>query len=259
MDEDGNEIDWSAQMLIGVYKRNVTPVLTEGKSYYIQAETKSGKTEKQQMVALLPNTTLSTTQADIWEKPYENTFTSQIADAGMPASNVVKVNFEKAGTYVLTDSADEESLDATELELYTLGIDKIAGKSQRVGLAKETQFEIPEAGTYYLAINVDADEADYSIQGREGTLTPQPEPTPEPAPERKLEPEVKPEPVPKEPDIDEIPTISHLSVSDDDTDTEESAESIEGEVEAKKNNGPALIGEGEDDDAETDDDGFEFI
>ena len=85
-----------------------------------------------------------------------------------------------------------------------------------------------------------------------------PEPTPEPAPERKLEPEVKPEPVPKEPDIDEIPTISHLSVSDDDTDTEESAESIEGEVEAK-NNGPALIGEGEDDDAETDDDGFEFI
>lgn len=86
-----------------------------------------------------------------------------------------------------------------------------------------------------------------------------PEPTPEPAPERKLEPEVKPEPVPKEPDIDEIPTISHLSVSDDDTDTEESAESIEGEVEAKKNNGPALIGEGEDDDAETDDDGFEFI
>lgn len=183
MDEDGNEIDWSAQMLIGIYKRNVTPVLTEGKSYYIQAETKSGKTEKQQMVALLPNTTLSTTQADIWEKPYENTFTSGIADAGMPASNVVKVNFEKAGTYVLTDSADEESLDATELELYTLGIDKIAGKSQRVGLAKETQFEIPEAGTYYLAINVDADEADYSIQGREGTLTPQPEPTPEPKPE----------------------------------------------------------------------------
>ena len=86
-----------------------------------------------------------------------------------------------------------------------------------------------------------------------------PEPTPEPAPERKLEPEVKPEPVSKEPDIDEIPTISHLSESDDDTDTEESAESIEGEVEAKKNNGPALIGEGEDDDAETDDDGFEFI
>ena len=183
MDEDGNEIDWSAQMLIGGYKRNVTPVLTEGKSYYIQAGTKSGKTEKQQMVALLPNTTLSTTQADIWEKPYENTFTSGIADAGMPASTVVKVNFEKAGTYVLTDSADEESLDATELELYTLDIDKIAGKSQRVGLAKETQFEIPEAGTYYLAINVDADEADYSIQGREGTLTPQPEPTPEPKPE----------------------------------------------------------------------------
>ena len=183
MDEDGNEIDWSAQMLIGVYKRNVTPVLTEGKSYYIQAETKSGKTEKQQMVALLPNTTLSTTQADIWEKPYENTFTSGIADAGMPASTVVKVNFEKAGTYVLTDNADEESLDATKLELYTLDIDKIAGKSQRVGLAKETQFEIPEAGTYYLAINVEADEADYSIQGREGTLTPQPEPTPEPKPE----------------------------------------------------------------------------
>jgi DivIVA domain-containing protein len=95
---------------------------------------------------------------------------------------------------------------------------------------------------------------------------PKPEPKPpepkreaRPEPERAPEPEVKPEPVSKEPDIDEIPTISHLSESDDDTDTEESAESIEGEVEAKKNNGPALIGEGEDDDAETDDDGFEFI
>ncbi len=72
-------------------------------------------------------------------------------------------------------------------------------------------------------------------------------------------PEPKPEPAPKEPNIDEIPTISHLSESDDDTDAEESAESIEGEVEAKKNNGPALIGEGEDEDAETDADGFEFI
>ena len=183
MDEDGNEVDWSAQMLIGAYKRDVTPELSEGKTYYIQMETKSGKTEKQQMVVLSPSTSLSTTQADIWEKPYENTFTSSITDAGMPASTVVKVNFEKAGTYVLTDSADEESLDATELEFYTLNVDKIAGKSQKVGLTKETQFEIPEAGTYYLAINIDADEADYSIQGREGTLTPQPEPTPEPKPE----------------------------------------------------------------------------
>lgn len=179
MDEDGNEIDWSAQMLIGAYKRDVTPVLTEGKFYYIQMETKSGKTEKQQMVVLSPSTSLSTTQADIWEKPYENTFTSSTVDAGMPASTVVKVNFEKAGTYVLTDSADEASLDATELELYTLDIEKIEGKSQRAELVKETQFEIPEAGTYYLAINIDADEADYSIQGREGTLTPQPEPKPE--------------------------------------------------------------------------------
>lgn len=42
-------------------------------------------------------------------------------------------------------------------------------------------------------------------------------------------------------------------------DSEEHAESIEGEVESKKNTGPALIGEGEDEDTETDDDGFEFI
>ena len=52
--------------------------------------------------------------------------------------------------------------------------------------------------------------------------------------------------------------LNEKNVSDTEV-TEESAESIEGEVEAKKNNGPALIGEGEDDDAETDDDGFEFI
>lgn len=185
MDEDGNEIDWSAQMLIGTYKRDVTPVLTEGKSYYIQVETKSGKTEKQQMVALMPNTTLSTVKADIWEKPYENTVVSSAAGAGIPVSTVVKVDFEKAGAYVLTDSADEASLEATELELYTMAVEKIEGKSQSVGLAKETQFEIPEAGTYYLAINVSAEEADYSIQGREGTLTPQP--TPQPTPEQKPE------------------------------------------------------------------------
>lgn len=88
-----------------------------------------------------------------------------------------------------------------------------------------------------------------------------PEPTPEPAstPERKPEPEVKPDPAPKETDIDEIPTISHSSESNDDVDSEEHAESIEGEVESKKNTGPALIGEGEDEDTETDDDGFEFI
>lgn len=113
---------------------------------------------------------------------------------------------------------------------------------------------------------------------------PSPEPKPEPAPkprrEARPEPERKPEPVASnteperkpepaasnteperkpEPDIDEIPTIlSHLTDSKDDSHTEDETESIEGEVEAKKNNGPALIGEGEDD-TETDDDGFEFI
>ena len=62
--------------------------------------------------------------------------------------------------------------------------------------------------------------------------------------------------------VDEIPTIlSHLSESTDDKDdtiAEDHTESIEGEVEEKKN-GPALIGEGDDEDTETDDDGFEFI
>ena len=43
-----------------------------------------------------------------------------------------------------------------------------------------------------------------------------------------------------------------------DTIAEDHTESIEGEVEEKKN-GPALIGEGDDEDTETDDDGFEFI
>ena len=82
-----------------------------------------------------------------------------------------------------------------------------------------------------------------------------PKPEPAPAPEKKPEPE----PAHKKPDIDEIPTISHLSESDDDTDKKESTYSSEVEVETKKNNGPALIGEGENEDAETDDDGFEFI
>ena len=88
-----------------------------------------------------------------------------------------------------------------------------------------------------------------------------PEPKPEPVvPEVKSE--SKPEPEKKEEAVDEIPTIlSHLSESTDDEDdtiAEDHTESVEGEVEEKKN-GPALIGEGDDDDSETDDDGFEFI
>lgn len=77
-----------------------------------------------------------------------------------------------------------------------------------------------------------------------------------------VKPESKPEPEKKVESVDEIPTIlSHLSESTDDKDDtipEDYTESIEGEVEEKKN-GPALIGEGDDEDTETDDDGFEFI
>lgn len=96
-----------------------------------------------------------------------------------------------------------------------------------------------------------------------------PGPKPEPKPDIKPEPvvsevksEPKPEPEKKEEAVGEIPTIlSHLSESmddEDDTIAEDHTESVEGEVEEKKN-GPALIGEGDDDDSETDDDGFEFI
>ena len=76
-----------------------------------------------------------------------------------------------------------------------------------------------------------------------------------------VKPESKPGPEKKVESVDEIPTISHLSESTDDKDdtiAEDHTESIEGEVEEKKN-GPALIGEGDDEDTETDDDGFEFI
>ena len=76
-----------------------------------------------------------------------------------------------------------------------------------------------------------------------------------------VKPESKPEPEKKVESVDEIPTISHLSESTDDKDdtiAEDHTESIEGEVEEKKN-GPALIGEGDDEETETDDDGFEFI
>ena len=67
----------------------------------------------------------------------------------------------------------------------------------------------------------------------------------------------------------EIPTILH-PINDSDADihaasdeeasgSAESNESVEGEVEAKPS-GPARLGDGsEDDDSETDDDGFEFI
>lgn len=90
-------------------------------------------------------------------------------------------------------------------------------------------------------------------------------PTPEepkqeaPAPETPKQEAPAPE-EPKEDSVSSIPTIQAGTKEEDteEANTEEVSEeeNLEGEVEEK--NGPALLGEGEDD-SETDDDGFEFI
>lgn len=104
---------------------------------------------------------------------------------------------------------------------------------------------------------------------RESKSDDKPEMHTEPAPEQKSEP-VSTSKDEKTNDFShEIPTILH-PINDSDADihaasdeeesgSAESNESVEGEVEAKPS-GPARLGDGsEDDDSETDDDGFEFI
>lgn len=109
----------------------------------------------------------------------------------------------------------------------------------------------------------------------EDTSKPGPAPKAEDAPIHEAGPQAKPESTPsskeEKPDdsahgiptilhpIDDDDALMHKTSDEDETDSAKHDESVEGEVEEKPS-GPARLGDGsEDDDAETDDDGFEFI
>lgn len=184
-----------------------------------------------------------------------------------------KTSEDKKSSLKVANSAE----DRKRMKRATVGSSEAAAAMQKAREAASQPKKVPEA-----APNKEAE-------------TPKPEPKPEPKPAPKAEespiresksndkaemhtesaPEQKSEPVSTSKDektndfSHEIPTILH-PINDSDADihaasdeeasgSAKSNESVEGEVEAKPS-GPARLGDGsEDDDSETDDDGFEFI
>ena len=184
-----------------------------------------------------------------------------------------KTSEDKKSSLKVANSAEERK----RMKRATVGSSEAAAAMQKAREAASQPKKVPEA-----APNKEAE-------------TPKPEPKPEPKPAPKAEesliresksndkaemhtesaPEQKSEPVSTSKDektndvSHEIPTILH-PINDSDADihaasdeeasgSAKSNESVEGEVEAKPS-GPARLGDGsEDDDSETDDDGFEFI
>lgn len=184
-----------------------------------------------------------------------------------------KASENKKSSLKVANSAE----DRKRMKRATVGSSEAAAAMQKAREAASQPKKVPEA-----APNKEAE-------------TPKPEPKPEPKPAPKAEespiresksndkaemhtesaPEQKSEPVSTSKDektndfSHEIPTILH-PINDSDADihaasdeeasgSAKSNESVEGEVEAKPS-GPARLGDGsEDDDSETDDDGFEFI
>lgn len=180
-----------------------------------------------------------------------------------------KTSEDKKSSLKVANSAEERK----RMKRATVGSSEAAAAMQKAREAASQPKKVPEA-----APNKEAE-------------TPKPEPKPAPkaeeAPIRESKsndkaemhtesaPEQKTEPVSTSKDektndfSHEIPTILH-PINDSDADihaasdeeasgSAESNDSVEGEVEAKPS-GPARLGDGsEDDDSETDDDGFEFI
>lgn len=180
-----------------------------------------------------------------------------------------KTSEDKKSSLKVANSAEERK----RMKRATVGSSEAAAAMQKAREAASQPKKVPEA-----APNKEAE-------------TPKPEPKPAPKAEEspiresksndKAEmhtesaPEQKSEPVSTSKDektndfSHEIPTILH-PINDSDADihaasdeeasgSAESNDSVEGEVEAKPS-GPARLGDGsEDDDSETDDDGFEFI
>lgn len=178
-----------------------------------------------------------------------------------------KASEDKKSSLKVANSAEERK----RMKRATVGSSEAAAAMQKAREAASQPKKAPdaapmkEAGTPKPASAPKAEEPPI----RESKSDDKPERHTEPAPEQKSEP-VSTSKDEKTNDFShEIPTILH-PINDSDTDihatsdseessSAESNESVEGEVEAKPS-GPARLGDGsENDDSETDDDGFEFI
>lgn len=150
---------------------------------------------------------------------------------------------EKKSSLKVANSAEERK----KMKRATVGSTEASAAMQK---AKEVASQARQEKQENIAAQTKKEEPT-PVKEKEPVSQPKPTPEPTPAPTPEPTPNDIPDSVQKttSDSVTEIPTIP--------SDSNEDTEQIEGEVEEKKN-GPALIGE-EEDDADTNDDGFEFI
>ena len=182
-----------------------------------------------------------------------------------------KASEDKKSSLKVANSAEERK----RMKRATVGSTEAAAAMQKAREAASQQKKAPDAAPMKEAETPKPEPKPASAPKaeehpiRESKSDDKPERHTEPAPEQKSEP-VSTSKDEKNNDFShEIPTILH-PINDSDADihaasdeeesgSAESNESVEGEVEEKPS-GPARLGDGsENDDSETDDDGFEFI
>ena len=182
-----------------------------------------------------------------------------------------KASEDKKSSLKVANSAEERK----RMKRATVGSTEAAAAMQKAREAASQQKKAPDAAPMKEAETPKPEPKPASAPKteetpiRESKSDDKPEMHTEPAPEQKSEP-VSTSKDEKTNDFShEIPTILHpindsdadihAASDEEESDSAESNESVEGEVEEKPS-GPARLGDGsENDDSETDDDGFEFI
>ena len=182
-----------------------------------------------------------------------------------------KASEDKKSSLKVANSAEERK----RMKRATVGSTEAAAAMQKAREAASQQKKAPDAAPMKEAETPKPEPKPASAPKteetpiRESKSDDKPEMHTEPAPEQKSEP-VSTSKDEKTNDFShEIPTILHpindsdadihAASDEEESDSAESNESVEGEVEEKPS-GPARLGDGsENDDTETDDDGFEFI
>ena len=182
-----------------------------------------------------------------------------------------KASEDKKSSLKVANSAEERK----RMKRATVGSTEAAAAMQKAREAASQQKKVPDAAPMKEAETPKPEPKPASAPKteetpiRESKSDDKPEMHTEPAPEQKSEP-VSTSKDEKTNDFShEIPTILHpindsdadihAASDEEDSGSAESNESVEGEVEEKPS-GPARLGDGsENDDSETDDDGFEFI
>lgn len=158
---------------------------------------------------------------------------------------------DKKSSLKVANSAE----DRKRMKRATVGSSEAAAAVQKAREAASQPKKAPEAAPK----KEEASKKEEAPKKEEEVPKPEPKPEPAPAPKtEKSEDSAHGIPTILHP-IDDEDALMHKTSDEDETDSADSDKSVEGEVEAKPS-GPARLGDGsEDDDSETDDDGFEFL